>query len=569
LPRRNRITEFGEQIAWIGPREGYLSAISVSAEIDLFEELQMSASQNRKPIPGSDRSTFSGARAIGPVAGDERFEVTVRVRRKTPLQALAAQGFNADVLPAQRHYLTRQEYATSHGADPADLAKVEAFARAHGLVVVESSPARRSVFLSGTAAAFAAAFGTTIENYEHDGGTYRGRTGPLTVPAELADVVEGVFGIDDRPAAKPHFQRRKEAPAISPHATGGSFTPPDLAKLYGFPTGVDGSGQCIAIIELGGGFRAADINAYFHKLGLPVPNVVPVRVDGGKNQPSTPDSADGEVMLDIEVAAAVAPKARIAVYFAPNTTKGFLDAITRAIHDTTNNPSVISISWGMAEKNWTGQAMTSFDQAFQTAAALGVTICCASGDNGSQDGAGDGKHHVDFPASSPFALGCGGTKLVGNGTTISSETVWNEDPTSSATGGGVSDFFDPPSYQSKAGVPVSKNPGGRKGRGVPDVAGDADPATGYVVRVDGQEFVIGGTSAVAPLWAGLIALMNQKLGHRVGFLNPLLYGPVVGTHSFRDITSGNNGGYVSKAGWDPCTGWGSPVGTKLLHALGG
>jgi kumamolisin len=176
---------------------------------------------------------------------------------------------------------------------------------------------------------------------------------------------------------------------------------------------------------------------------------------------------------------------------------------------------------------------------------------------------------VDFPASSPFALGCGGTKLVGSGTSITSETVWNENPTDSATGGGVSDFFDPPAYQNKAKVPPSKNPGERKGRGVPDVAGDADPATGYAVRVDGQALVIGGTSAVAPLWAGLVALLNQKLGHRVGFLNPLLYGSAVGTGSFRDITSGNNGAYPAKAGWDACTGWGTPVGTKLLHVLGG
>ena len=534
--------------------------------------------KDRKSLPGSERTPVKGATSIGSVADDERFEVTVRVRRQTALQSLAAQGFNSDVLPKERRYLTREEYASSHGAAPADLARVEAFAKAHGLIVVESDAARRSVFLSGTAAQFAAAFGTKIEEFQYDGSTYRGRSGTLTVPADLVDVVEGVFGIDNRPAAKPHYQRRKLPLEIQSHVAGGSFTPPELAKLYNFPIG-DGAGQCIAIIELGGGFRTADIKAYFQKLGLPVPNVVTVRVDGGKNQPSTADSADGEVMLDIEVAAAVAPKARIAVYFAPNTNKGFLDAITKAIHDTTNKPSVISISWGNPEKNWTAQAMTSFNQAFQTAAALGVTVCCAAGDAGSGDEnpdqlaanhlpPPDGKAHADFPGSSPSVLCCGGTKLVASGATITTEAVWNEDPTRSATGGGVSDFFDPPAYQNAAGVPLSAN-GERKGRGAPDVAGDADPATGYAVRVDGQDFVIGGTSAVAPLWAGLICLLNQKLGHQVGFLNPLLYGPVVGTGSFRDISSGNNGAYSAKAGWDPCTGWGTPVGTKLLHALGG
>ena len=519
-----------------------------------------------------------GARSVGPAPKDERFEVTVRVRRRTPLQNKAASGIQTNQLPGKRKYLTREEYAASHGSDPADLAKVEAFAKAHGLIVVESSPARRSVFLSGTAEQFAAAFGTSIEQYETDGGTYRGRTGPLTVPAELADVVEGVFGIDDRPVARPHFQRRKPAPGLEPHAAGSSFTPPALAKLYNFPTGVDGTGQCIAIIELGGGYRTADIKAYFQKLGLPVPKVRAVSVDGGKNRPSTPDGADGEVMLDIEVAAAVAPKVLIAVYFATNTTKGFIDAITRALHDTTNKPSVISISWGNPEKNWTAQAMTSMDEAFQTAAALGVTICCAAGDAGSGDenpdqlaqfgATPDGKAHADFPGSSPNALCCGGTKLIGSGANITSETVWNEDSLRSATGGGISDFFAVPAYQSEAQVPPSANPGGRKGRGVPDVAGDADPVTGYQVRVDGQEFVIGGTSAVAPLWAGLIALMNQKLGHPIGFLNPLLYA-APGKGTLRDITHGKNGAYSARKGWDPCTGWGTPDGLKLLQALGG
>ena len=212
--------------------------------------------------------------------------------------------------------------------------------------------------------------------------------------------------------------------------------------------------------------------------------------------------------------------------------------------------------------------MTSFDQAFQTAAALGVTVCCASGDNGSGDGEADGKAHVDFPASSPYALGCGGTKLTIEGNAISSEQVWNEG-TNSATGGGVSDFFPMPGYQSASEIPVSANDPTHKGRGVPDVSGDADPTTGYDVRVDGQEFVIGGTSAVAPLWAGLIALANQKLGRPVGFLNPLIYGSLVGTGSFQDILVGNNGAYSANPDWDACTGWGTPNGLNLLHALGG
>ena len=517
----------------------------------------MPAKAKRVAISGSNRAPVPGARAVGAVPGDERFEVTIRVRPKSPLDPLAK--VNADVLPKDRHYLSRQEFTKEHGADPADINKVTAFAQSHALVVVEASPERRSVVVSGTAAAFSTAFGVKLEQFEHDQGTFRGRSGELTIPSDLQGVIEGVFGLDDRPQALPHFQCRPSTFAKPMAAGAGSFTPPQLAKLYDFPTGLDGTGECIAIIELGGGYRTSDIKAYFKGLGLPVPKVKTVRVDGAKNHPTTPDGADGEVMLDIEVAAAIAPKSRIVVYFAPNTDKGFLDAITHALHDNTNKPSVISISWGGPESSWTSQSMTQYDQAFQTAAALGVTICVASGDNGSSDGETDGAVHVDFPASSPNVLGCGGTMLIASGATISSETVWNEG-TNSATGGGFSSIFPLPIYQKGLSS---------KFRGVPDVAGDADPNTGYQVRVDGQDMVIGGTSAVAPLWAGLIALINQKLGTPVGFLNPLLGGSLSGKGVLNDVTNGNNGAFAAGTGWDACTGWGSPDGSKLLTGLGG
>jgi len=520
----------------------------------------------RHTIPGSERQALEGARAVGAARPDERFEVTLRLRAKTPAaHALAGGGLGDDTHPGQRKYLTRAQYAASHGADPHDIASVAAFAKAHGLSVVEADEARRSVVLSGTTRAMNDAFGVQLQQFEHAAGTYRGRTGPVSVPSDLAGVVEGVFGLDDRPAADPHFQRY--IPVLGMRSIPAkAFTPPALAKLYDFPAGADGAGECIGIIELGGGYKPADLAAYFAGLGLANPSVKAVLVDHAKNHPTNANSADGEVMLDIEVAAAVAPRATIAVYFAPNTTAGFLDAITKAVHDDVNKPSVISISWGAAESSWTAQAMTQYDQAFQAAAAMGVTICAAAGDNGSSDGVADGKAHVDFPASSPNVLACGGTRLLAAGASkISSETVWNEGATTSATGGGVSGFFALPAYQAKAGVPAS---GAKAGRGVPDVAGDADPATGYEVRVDGENLVIGGTSAVAPLWAGLVALLNQKLGHPVGLLNPLLYGSLAGKGATHDITVGNNGSFSAKAGWDPCTGWGSPDGAKLLKALG-
>jgi kumamolisin len=525
----------------------------------------MSVSKRRVPLPGSERTALPSARPMGAANPAARIEVTVVVRPRPTGEGVAAAASSAQ-LPRERQYLTRAELATATGADPNDVAKVEDFARAHGLDIVETSIPRRSVVLAGTVAAFSAAFGVELQQYEHPGGTYRGRTGPIHVPEELASIVQAVLGLDDRPQAAPHFRILPPTEGVAQPRVSGAFTPLDLTRLYGFPTGLDGTGQTIAIIELGGGYRLTELKAYFAQLGITPPMVTSVSVDRKRNRPTrNPNGADGEVMLDIEVAGAMAPGARIVVYFAPNTDRGFLDAITTAVHDQRHKPSVISISWGAPEAGWTTQAMQAFDQAFQDAAALGVTVCCASGDNGSGDGVSDGRAHVDFPASSPFALACGGTRLDATGGSITSETVWNDGAMGGSTGGGVSDTFALPSWQTNAGVPHSANPGGHVGRGVPDIAGDADPATGYRILVDGQQAIFGGTSAVAPLWAALIARLNQQLPKPVGHLNPLLYGPLVG--ACRDITSGSNGAYRARAGWDACTGWGSPNGTKLLNAL--
>jgi kumamolisin len=475
-------------------------------------------------------------------------------------------------MPHERRNLSREEFEAAHGADPKDLVKIEAFAQKYGLDVMEVKPGERTIVLSGTVKALSEAFNVTLQMYEHPTGTYRGRTGAISVPAELDGIVQGVFGLDNRPQAKPHIRPIHEQGGAWRHAQQGvSYLPTQVAQLYDFPTSVNGHGQCIAIIELGGGYKINDLNTYFRQLGITTPHVTAVSVGGAHNTPTgDPNGPDGEVMLDIEVAGAVAPGAQIAVYFAPNTDAGFLRAITTAIHDKVRKPSVVSISWGGPESSWTAQALQAFDQAFQSAASMGVTVCCASGDNGSSDGVNDGLAHVDFPASSPHVLACGGTRLIASGKTISSETVWNDGATGGATGGGISDFFPLPTWQAKANVPPSANPGGHIGRGSPDVAGDADPLTGYQVRVDGQDTVFGGTSAVAPLWAGLTALLNQSLATSIGYVNPLLYGKAAtAPGDFHDITTGNNGAYHASAGWDPCTGLGSPDGVNLLGALTG
>ena len=475
--------------------------------------------------------------------------VTIRVRRKKEIDTAVAKG----------EIISREEYDKQFGASSEDIAAVEAFASEHHLSIIESSTSRRSVIVKGRIEDLEKAFQVHLTDYKDAGGTtFRGRFGSIHIPAELEGIVEGVFGLDDSQKATPKFQvANDEHGAIVAHATSSSFYPNEIATLYGFPKGVTGKNQCIGIIELGGGFRNADITAYFAAIGITAPSVKAVSVDGGTNSPSTANGADGEVMLDIEVAGAVAPGAKIVVYFAPNTDKGFLDAITTAVHDSTNKPSVISISWGAAEKSWTTQSLNNFNEAFKTAALLGVTICAAAGDQGSDDSVGDGKVHADFPASSPYILACGGTKLVASNGKITSETVWHA-AADSATGGGVSDFFALPDYQANAKIPVAIDTK-FKGRGMPDVAGDADPASGYKVRVDGQNMVIGGTSAVAPLMAGFIALVNEQKGKSQGFINPKIYADQSGC---RDITSGDNittstkKGYKAAKGWDACTGWG-------------
>ena len=436
---------------------------------------------------------------------------------------------------------------------------MRAFAKEYGLNVDKGTPKpeRRTIKLTGTVAAMQKAFDVTLTQKVLDGNIYRVREGSIRLPAELADAVEAILGLDNRPQAQPHFRAHAGAAA-------GSFTPVQVAQLYQFPQGATAAGQTIGIIELGGGYRTADLSAYFKGLGLKAPQVTAVPVDGGKNTPGKANGADGEVMLDIEVSAAVAQGAKIAVYFAPNTDQGFIDAVSSAVHDTTNKPSVISISWGGPESSWTAQAMNALDAACQSAAALGITVTVAAGDNGSSDGATG--NNVDFPASSPHVLACGGTKLVGNGSSITSEVVWNEQASGDgATGGGVSNVFALPSWQANAKVPAPSSSTG--GRGVPDVSGDADPVTGYQVRVDGQNMVIGGTSAVAPLWAGLIALNNQQNGKSAGFIQPQIYA-AKGASAFHDIVSGNNGAFSAGPGWDACTGLGSPIGGKLITLLG-
>jgi len=518
----------------------------------------------KQPVSGTDKIHPEGAKCIGDCDPGEQIEVVVMLRRKD------AEGFrqmmariDAGEAPAQS--VSREDFDKRFGASDEDVKKVTQFAAQYGLSVVRADPSTRSVVLKGSIEAFQKAFDVKLERFQHHNiGEYRGRAGPVNVPDDIHDAVTAVLGLDSKPQARPHFRFRPPFTPLRAVAQT-SFSPVDLARLYDFPES-DGAGECIAIIELGGGYRESDLSAYFSKLGVKAPTVVAIGVDRAKNAPTgNPNGPDGEVTLDIEIAGAVAPGARIAVYFAPNSDAGFVDAVNRAIHDNTNKPSVVSISWGGAESNWSSQSMSAFNDVLQSAAALGVTVCAASGDSGSSDGVGDDADHVDFPASSPYVLGCGGTSVASTAHGITREVVWNDGDQGGAGGGGVSGAFALPVWQK--GLQVARA-GGRKvalsKRGVPDVAGDASPLTGYEVLIDGDDTVVGGTSAVAPLWAALIARINAIHGSPSGFVNPKLYKAKA---VCRDITEGNNGGFAAAPGWDACTGLGSPDGAKIAAAL--
>jgi hypothetical protein len=354
----------------------------------------------------------------------------------------------------------------------------------------------------------------------------------------------------------------------SPPPSARSFSPTEFVSLYNFPKGLTGRGQTVGIIELGGGYDPAEVAKYFRKLGNSVPRITPVFVDHATNHPSISDSADSEVQLDIEVIGSVAPGAEIVVYFCPNTNRGFTDGVETAIHDNVHRISVLSMSWGAPESSWSRQAMEAFSTVIEEAAVRNITALAAAGDNGPTDGVNDGQLHVDFPASSPWVTAVGGSRLLVSGTKIESETAWDSRETNAAaTGRGTSNIFATPHWQQLVGPPKTQS--GYGGRAIPDVVAHADPSAGYRVEVDGKPVVVGGTAASAPLWASFIALLNEGLGHNIGFLNERLYTTLGPESALRQVEQGASPTSSSSKSpmWSPLSGWGAPDGSKLLEAL--
>jgi kumamolisin len=546
--------------------------------------------EKRFSLRGSARAAVGAAlakRAEQPKPG-KRLTVTIYVQRDPQAAPAPAAHELGRLASHARTYLRPEQAVAVFGAAQADLDAVVEFAERHKLKAVEQSIAKRLVRVSGTVKQLGDAFGVELRHYTHpnpDIGVYRSYEGEVQLPTELAGVVEGVLGLDDRKMVRTRplkSARVAEAAKANVQPPANAYTPPMLAKLFDFPAG-DGAGQCVAVFAFNeqsakGGYVASELEEYFTEvLDLPTPTLTDVVVQGPGNRPgdgSERSDSTGEVLLDLCTVGGVAPGADVAVYFTEFTEEGWVNAIKAAVSDTTNKPRVISISYGNPEDDetkgaWTGQAIKLVNGAFEQAAAQGITICCASGDDGSADEPETNTPHVDFPASSPWVLGCGGTRLEADPATgeISSETVWNDLPENGATGGGVSRLFALPEWQTAAGVPDNADGGKTTGRGVPDVASLADPETPmWVLTPGGKLGGVGGTSAAAPMWSALVTRLNQLLGTPLGFCNPQLYA-LAGGVGFKDIVKGGNGSYQAGPGWDPCTGWGRPDGTALLQAL--
>ncbi len=511
-------------------------------------------------------------------AGDARAQLGVtlllRENPRGPSLAQTLEWLEAQPARHRRHLDTRQ-LAAEHGYAEEDVARVARWAAASGLRVSAVDPATRRIVVHGEATRLGDAFGVTLEHFSGPDATgrlvgYRGHVGEIRLPSELGGILEGVFGLDNRPLARSHLQSRADdAPPLV------SYDPNQLAELYTFPRLPDGGAGMhltAGLIELGGVARSPDIGEAFARLGLLRPELVEVNIDGAIPA-SDPRGADVEVALDYQVLGAMvmqmAPRARltIVVYNAPNSERGFIDAVATAATDTVHRPSAVSISWGAPESHWTGQAMRAMNAAFAAGSARGVAFSASAGDWGSSNAEADGLQHAEHPASSPHAWSCGGTTLLATNGRVVLETVWNElSIGQGAAGSGVSAFFTAPGYQARSGIQPRSANDGRIGRGLPDASGNADPVTGWNVLCAGRLRSTGGTSAVAPMYTALWTLVAAFNGRPVGAPHGALY--AANGRCFNDVTRGDTGGpYIARRGWDAASGWGSPIGVRIAREL--
>jgi len=563
--------------------------------------------ENYQPLAGSESRPSPKARFLGSADPTETFSITIVLRRRLDGPPMPDPSAVAHIPPSQRRRLPEDEYAAKYGAAPEDIEKLVEFARQCNLAVIETHAASRTVILSGSVAQMSKAFAVRLGRYQDEfvrsraqglqTETYRGYDGFIHVPQGIAESIIGVFGLDNR-----RITRCNNPPADPPFTN--SLTVPQVKQIYNFPPN-SAAGQTIAILSEAG-YLDSDLKLNFDANNYPNYDVADVSFPGGGSNSRRPDQ---ETTQDIVIAGLAALGAKIRVYFTLGDAQGWVSLLTALFKQTNDPPSVLSCSYGLS---YFGDPTEAFNVASQGqingisslfADLQHMTICVASGDSGTS-GATDfstpppGQVYVTYPGSDPGVLSVGGT-TIGKAYVerkdenfhvwVEAEYIWNDSwsfPASTiypalsgsgATGGGISDYFPQPPWQSGINT-VSLNTG-KKGRGLPDVAANASPNSGYPFYVGGSlsQQPMSGTSAAAPLWAGLIAVINAALGYNVGFVNPYLYQiGFAGSPGFFNISGApgpaSNGvggfpGYPASPGWDACTGWGRPIGVMLLASL--
>jgi kumamolisin len=434
-------------------------------------------------LEGSQHPRSLRIKSIGKADPSEILSVTLHLRSRNHTRDFLEKEISS-LLAGRRKPMTREEWEEKYGADPADIRQIEAIAGERGLTAGDTHLGARTMTLLGTSARISAFFGVERMKFNSPSGRFSGHVGSVRVPAEIAPLIEDVVGLDNRRQANQQLEPQWIVTPAVPLTPSG-FLPTEIAKVYDFPAQFTGKGVTIGVIELGGGYVLDDIQKYCAFMKSPMPAILAVSVDGRTNDPQGKTKAyDGEVVGDIETIVGTAPEATIAAYFSKNTNQGFLDAVNFAVHDKQHQPSVLSISWGSAESDFAPRTLKTFNNILQQAALLGITVCCASGDHGSSAGASSGEH-VSFPASSPYALACGGTRLVvSDENTIVSETVWNNDK--GASGGGFSEVFPIPDWQASSDAARQAKKKKKNGRGIPDVASVGDPLTGFLILGNGK-----------------------------------------------------------------------------------
>ncbi|AHI01167.1 S53 family serine peptidase [Kutzneria viridogrisea] len=518
----------------------------VSCPLPLLTALALAAPAQAEALHGNLSPALSHSQRAGDLDSNQRLTVSValKLRNNSELDSLIAEVSNPH--SARYHqFLTPEQFAQRYAPTQSDVDGVSAYLRGSGLRVEKVSGNRQLITVSGTTAQIQHGFGTTLGVYQDTAehrAFYANDSAPK-LPAQVSSLVQGVVGLSNHNAM---HKRSVARPAIAPSG----FGPSELRGAYNTGSLGTGSGQSVALWEFDG-YQKSNISAYDKQFQLSSPAPQTVSVDGA-NYDSKPGGGQGEVELDIEIVQAMAPAAATYVYEAPNSDAGETDMANQIATD--NKVSVVSISWGLCEKDREASTITATSNAIKQAVAQGISFFAASGDDGSADctrsQTGPGVDAVDYPASDPNVTGVGGTTLSVNGTEYGSETAW------SGSGGGTSSVFDAPSWQ-----------GGSGKRTVPDVSSDADPQTGYAIYSAGSWQVYGGTSCAAPMWAGLAALY----GKRLGAANQALYQVGKGDQyasAFQDVTSGSNGSFSAGTGYDQVTGWGSYNGAGLVKALG-